>query len=100
MKTFKLHYTEINGNILCVDFKKHYDMIDFIDAKGINNKNKIIYLLYKKTINDIFISTSYLSIQDYLNKKMLCKTTDDYFIHECISLEKAFEIVLKINSNN
>lgn len=93
---FKLHYSslDLQGDIPCFEFKKHSDMIDFIDEKCINRNGKVIWLLAKKDSTDIFISENYLSIQDYLTRKYLWNISDDYFLQEYLSFEDAYRVAL------
>lgn len=82
---FKLHYANLdlgNDDIPCFEFKKHSQMIDFIDEKCFNRNGQVVWLLAKKGSTDVFISESHLSIQDYFSKKYLWNISGDYFLQE------------------
>ena len=93
---FKLHYASLDfkGDIPCFNFKKHSDMIDFIDEKCIGRSNQLVWLLAKNNSNDVFISDNHLSIQDYSTKKYLWNFPDEYFLQEYPSFEDAYKVAL------
>lgn len=94
---FKLHYAslDLGGNdIPSFEFKKHSQMIDFIDEKCVNRNGQVVWLLAKKDLTDIFISENHLSIQDYFSRKHLWNIPDDYFLQEYPSFEDAYRVAL------
>ena len=93
---FKLHYAslDLKGDIPCFEFKKHSDMIDFIDEKCINRNGKVVWLLAKRGFTDVFISESHISIQDFLENKYCWQTTGDYYLQEYSSFEEAYRVAL------
>ena len=93
---FKLHYAslDLQGDIPCFEFKKHSDMIDFIDEKCINRNGQVVWLLAKEGFTDVFVSESHLSIQDFLNKKSVWQTTGNYFLQEYPSFQDAYKVAL------
>ena len=100
MKKFKLYYIKLLNSVLFrtkKEFTTHAQMVDFIDEQCINRKN--VWLLYKRDCEDIFISESHLSIQDFLQKKMTWQTTGDYFLEEYKTYRDACEKVLEIIEN-
>lgn len=93
---YRLHFSELNqkGDIPCFEFKKHIQMVDFIDSKGIDKYGQQVYFLAKDDNKDIFISESYISIQDFLLKKSLFQTVGDYFLFECESYVEAYKLAM------
>ena len=93
---FKLHYAslDLKGDIPCFEFKKHSDMIDFIDEKCINRNGKAVWLLARQGLTDVFVSGSHISIQDFLENKYCWQTTGDYFLQEYSSFEDAYKVAL------
>lgn len=97
---FKLHYASLdlgNNDIPCFEFKKHSQMIDFIDEKCINRNGKVVWLLAKEDFTDVFISENHLSIQDFLSKKYCWQTTGNYFLQEYTSFEDAYRVALDMS---
>lgn len=96
MKNFKLHYAslDLQGDIPCFEFKKHSQMVDFIDEKCINRNGQVVWLLAKNCSTDIFISENHHSIQDYFTNKNLWNVPDDYFLQEYPSFEDAYSVAL------
>lgn len=97
MSNYKLHYAKVDlglYDIPCIEFNKHSEMIDFIDEKCINRMGKIVWLIAKEDFTDLFISESYLSIQDFLSKKYTWQTTGNYFLQEYTSFEDAYKVAL------
>lgn len=96
--TFNLHYASLNlqGDIPSFKFKKHSEMIDFIDEKCINRTGQVVWLLAKKDFSDVFISESHISIQDFLKNKSCWQTNGDYFLQEYPSFEEAYRVALDI----
>ena len=100
MKKFKLYYTKLLANCLFrtkSEFTTHKKMVDFIDEQCINRK--CVWLLYKRDCDDVFISGSHLSIQDFLQKKMTWQTTGDYFLEEYETCRDAYQKALEIIKN-
>jgi len=95
---YKLHYAELNlqGDIPCYEFNKMRKLIDFIDFKCINNKGNIIWLIASNNINDIFVSDSYLSIENFLEKMPCWNTSGEYFLQEYSSFQEAYEVALSM----
>lgn len=96
MRKYKLHYANLGlkEDIPCFEFKKHSDMVDFIDAKCIGRSCQVVWLLAKKDFSDVFISENHLSIQDFLKNKYLWQIADDYFLQEYSSFEEAYSVAL------
>jgi len=96
MKNFKLHYAslDLQGDIPCFEFKKHSQMVDFIDEKCIGRNGQCVWLLAKNKETDIFISDSHLSIQNFLERLMTWQTMGDYFLQEYESFEEAYQVAL------
>jgi len=97
---FKLHYVSLdlgNNDIPCFEFKKHSQMIDFIDEKCINRNGQVVWLLAKNDSTDIFISENHLSIQDYFTRKYLWNIPGDYFLQEYPSFEDAYRVALDMS---
>lgn len=97
---FKLHYASLDlrdNDIPCFEFKKHSQMIDFIDEKCINRNGQVVWLLSKKSSTDVFISENHLSIQDYFAKKYLWNIPGDYVLQEYPSFEKAYCVALNMS---
>ena len=101
MKNFKLHYAslDLQGDIPCFEFKKHSQMVDFIDEKCINRNGQCVWLLAKWDCNDVFVSGSHLSIQGFLERMMIWQTTGDYFLQEYESFEEAYKSALEMVEN-
>jgi hypothetical protein len=100
MKKFKLYYTKLLKNAFFrtkMEFATHAQMIDYIDEQCINRKR--VWLLYKRDCEDIFISESHLSIQNFLEKKMTWQTTGDYFLEEYETYREAYDRALEIIEN-
>lgn len=99
---FKLHYVslKLQGDIPCFKFKKHSDMIDFIDEKCINRIGKVVWLLAKSDLKDVFVSESHISIQDFLKNKYCWQTTGDYFFQEYSSFEEAYKVALDMKEES
>lgn len=90
---YKLNYAKIRTQIITAhEFSKHYQMIDFIDEICYNRKDKVVWLVSKDDLTDVFISESYLSIQDFLSRKSLFQSTGDYFLQEYDSFEEAYKV--------
>jgi len=100
--SFKLHYAEINSqtDIPCFEFKKHNQMIDFIDEHCINRNSQVVWLIAKDNFTDVFISENHLSIQNFLMTKYLWQTTGNYFLQEYESFEEAYGVALSIAENS
>lgn len=77
-------------------FKKHSEMVDFIDEKCIGRNGSCVWLCYKYGTKDIFVSDNHLSIQDFFEKKALWQTVGDYWLKECKSFNDAYKIALEI----
>lgn len=77
-------------------FKKHSQMIDFIDQNCIGKKGSYVWLCYKHSIREIFISDNHLSIQDFFEKKSLWNTVDNYWLQEFETLKDAYNEALNI----
>ena len=100
---FRLHYASIDmgeEDIPCFWFKKHSQMIDFIDEKCIHRNGTVVWLLAKNRLEDVFVSTSHLSIQDFLLKKSCWQTVGDYFLQEYESLEEAYLVALHMSEGS
>lgn len=100
---FKLHYASLdlgNNEVPCFEFKKHSQMVDFIDKKCINRNGKVVWLLAKKEFSDVFVSENHISIQDFLTKKSVWKTVGDYFLQEYLSFADAYTVALRISETN
>ena len=94
---FKLHYASLDlgdNDIPCFEFKKHSQMINFIDEKCVGRCGKVVWLLAKNNSTDVFISESHLSIQDYFTRKFLWNIQGDYFLQEYSSFEEAYRVAL------
>ena len=102
IKPYKLHYAAIDleGDIPCFEFKKHAQMIDFIDQKCIGRSGECVWLISKLNTTDIFISKSSLSIQDFMQKKHLWIIPDHYFLQEYASFEEAYHAAILINETS
>jgi hypothetical protein len=99
MENFKLHYAKLDlesKDIELLSFKKHNDLIDFIDENCINRSKQVVWLIAKDESNDIFISDSHLSIQDFLSKKYLWQIPDTYYLQEYSSFEDAYSVALSM----
>ena len=97
---FKLHYASLdlgNEDIPCFEFKKHYQMVDFIDEKCIRRNGEVVWLLAKEGTTDVFISENHLSIQDYFTRKYLWNLPGDYFLQEYPSFEEAYSVALDMS---
>jgi len=91
---FILEYANIDKNeIESLGFKKHRQMIDFIDEKCFQRRG-IVWLIAKKGSSDVFISESHLSIQDFLQKKFTWNCVGIYFLQEYTSFEDAYKVAL------
>lgn len=100
---YKLHYASLDlgtKNIPCIVFKKHSEMIDFIDEKCLGRNGQVVWLLAKENSSDIFISESHLSIQEFLSKKYLWNVSDNYFLQEYESFEEAYKVALSMQEEN
>lgn len=100
MKKFKLYYIKLLNSVLFRTKKElttHAEMVDFIDEQCINRKK--VWLLYKRDCNDVFISESHISIQDFLEKKMTWQTTGDYFLEEYETYRDAYNKALELIEN-
>lgn len=97
MKVFKLHYAYISlykEDIPTYEFRNHSQMVNFIDKQCIHRKGTVVWLIAKDESSDIFISESYLSIQDYLSTKMNWQVPCNYFLQEYPSFEEAYSVAL------
>lgn len=100
---FKLHYAPIkleNEDIPCFEFKKHSEMIDFIDEKCVHRNGEVVFLIGKDDLTDVFVSESYISVQDFLSKKNLWQTVGEYFFQEYSSFEEAYAMALAMSEGS
>lgn len=81
-------------------FKKHNQMIDFIDQNCFNKKGSCVWLCYKFDIKEIFISDNHLRIQSFFEKMPLWKTVGGYWLQEFKNLEDAYLMAIKINKSD
>lgn len=98
MKKFNLHYANIKavGDIPCIKFNKHKDMVAFIDQSCMDRKGECVWLITKDGLYDVFISESYLSIEEFLLNMPCWQTVGDYFLQEYPSFEDAHSVALDI----
>jgi hypothetical protein len=94
MKDYILYYAKTDLDVPCFTFKKHSEMIDFIDEKCIGRNGQVVWLLAKEESTDVFVSESHLSIQDFLLSKYLWKTKGTYYLQEYPSFEDAYSVAL------
>ena len=76
---YKLHYARIDstGDVPVFQFKNHDRMIDAIDSACINRKLEVVWVLAKDSIDEVFVSSSYLMIQAFLQKMPCMQTQGD-----------------------
>jgi len=98
---YALHYAPLvlKKDIQKYEFKKHWEMLDFIDSTCIRRQN-IVWLIGKDNHTDIFISDSYLSIIDFLKKKILWQTVGDFFLQEYKSFTEAYKVGLSMTEGH
>jgi hypothetical protein len=99
MKNFKLHFAtlDLDGcDIPVYEFKKHEQMVDFIDNEYCGKQSKKVLLISKDEFSDVFVSDNYLSIIDFINKKYLYQTVGNYFLQEYSSYEEAYKVALNM----
>ena len=99
-KDYTLYYgtTTIEYNIEDISkyqFDNHAQMIDFMDNE-IMKRNGYVWVLSKDELEDVFISRSILSIQDFLKTKQLWQTKGDYHLFECEDLDEAYSLAADI----
>ena len=96
-KDYTLYYDTVNSgkDIERHEFDSHDQMIDFIDEKTLNKKGGV-WLLSKDELEDVFVSKSALSIQDFLEEKYLWKTKGVFHLFECEDLDYAYSLAADI----
>ena len=96
MLQHKLHYAKLllDEEIPCFEFSLQETMIKFIIDKCKGRNNQLVWLIAKNKSTDIFISSNYLSIIDFLKTKNEYQSYDDYFLQEYESFEDAYEVAL------
>ena len=96
-KDYTLYYDTVNSgkDIERHEFDSHDQMIDFIDKKTPNRKGGV-WLLSKDELEDVFVSRSLLSIQDFLEEKYLWKTKGVFHLFECEDLDYAYSLAADI----
>ncbi len=96
-KDYTLYYDTVNSgkDIERHEFNTHAQMLDFIDEKTLNRKGGV-WLLSKDELEDVFVSRSLLSIQDFLNTKHLWQTKGNYHLFECEDLDYAYDLAINI----
>jgi hypothetical protein len=101
IKEYKLHYAEVNNHndIPCLEFKTHFDMVDFIDAVTMQKKN-VVFLLCKDQDPTILITEKYLVVEEFLNKMPTWKCVGNYYLQEYYSYEEAYKVALDIHEEN
>jgi len=93
---FRLEYANIDKNeIESLGFKKHHQMIDFIDEKCLGRMG-IVWLVAREGSTDVFISESHMSIQDFLEKKSTWNCVGLYFLQEYTCFEDAYKVALNM----
>ncbi len=103
---YKLHLKKLNqsNDDFVYLFKKHDEMIDFIDANGFQKTYDIVWLTYRIIEkNDIrfFITENNLWLQNYLQSIDINKCFGDFYLHEFNDYEEAFNYTkLLIKDNN
>ena len=100
-KNYTLHYDPIRaegnkGDIQKYEFDTHAQMIDFIDEKTYMRRNQCVWVVSKDDLEDVFVSKSALSIQDFLEKKECWKTKGVFHLFECEDLDKAYDLAKNI----
>lgn len=100
-KNYTLYYDPIRaegnkGDIQKYEFGTHAQMIDFIDEKTYMRRNQCVWVVSKDDLEDVFVSKSALSIQDFLEKKECWKTKGVFHLFECESLHEAYDLAKNI----
>lgn len=99
-KDYILYYDPIraeesNKDIQKYGFNTHAQMIDFMDNK-IMKRNGYVWVLSKDELEDVFVSRSILSIQDFLKTKHMWQTKGNYHLFECEDLDYAYSLAMDI----
>ena len=100
-KDYTLYYDPIRvresgKDIQKHEFNTHAQMIDFIDEKTYMRRNQCVWVVSKDDLEDVFVSKSALSIQDFLEKKNCWKTKGVFHLFECESLYEAYDLAKNI----
>ena len=95
---YTLYYDTVNSgkDIERHEFDSHDQMIDFIDKKTYMRRNKCFWVVSKDELEDVFVSKSALSIQDFLEEKYLWKTKGVFHLFECEDLDYAYSLAADI----
>lgn len=98
---YRLHYAKKDWiNIPVFRFTTHAKMVDAIDAACINRKLECVWVLAKDSIDEVFVSSSYLMIQAFLQKMPCMQTQGDYYLQEYDSFEEAYKVALSMQEPN
>jgi hypothetical protein len=104
---YKLHLKKLNqsnDDFKEYFFKKHDEMIDFIDANGFQKTYDIVWLTYRIIEkNDIrfLITENNLWLQNYLQSIDLNRCVGDFYLLEFNDYQEAFNYTkLLIKDNN
>lgn len=100
-KNYTLHYDPIrtdknSEDIQKHEFNTHAQMIDFIDERTYMRGNQCVWVVSKDDLEDVFVSKSALSIQDFLEKKNCWRTKGVFHLFECEDLHEAYDLAINI----
>lgn len=100
--SYNLNFSDIDSidDVHQITFDEHEDLVDFIDAIGYQRKDKVVYVLGKDGMDDLFISDNYLRIQSFLEKMSLFQTVGDYFLFEFKTYDEAYKYALSYLETN
>tara|TARA_R110000782_G_scaffold156188_1_gene248339 strand:+ start:55 stop:393 length:339 start_codon:yes stop_codon:yes gene_type:complete len=101
LKQYKLHYAEVDNHkdIPCLEFRTHYDMVDFIDAATYKKKN-VVFLLCQENNPTILVTEKYLVVEEFLNRIPTWECVNDYYLQEYYSYEEAYIVALGMQEEN
>lgn len=98
---FKLHYGEINSinDVKCFEFNNKFGLLNYISELHKNTYiTKFNFVCLMLIDDDILVTDSLTSILNFVNSNLgdLPMLTEDVFMYEFGSYEKAYEMALML----